>query len=101
MLAIKLKGKITADGKLEVELPSGMEAEDVLVTIERVHEPAAEDVVWTEEELAELLQPHAPLSGAEIAAQIMAEGGGWEDKGITDSQKWVEEQRKKRAATPP
>jgi hypothetical protein len=93
MIAVEVEGVITADGKLELELPEAITPGKVRVRIER---DTPDEIVWTDEELAELLQPAEPKTGAEIVARILAEGGGWEDKGITDSEAWVQEQRRKR-----
>lgn len=62
--------------------------------------PQEERLDWTEEELAELLQPSAPKTGAEIAAMI--ESGGldtseWSqmiNPHITDSVEWVKALRR-------
>lgn len=98
MIALKLPGKITTDGKLIVELPQDVEATDVLVTIEAVDD----DEVWTEEELAELHQllamPPEPKTGAEIVAELRNEPP-IKFRGLTndmDSEEWVQEQRRKR-----
>lgn len=93
-IVIEVTGRITENGELEVKLPDGLPAGEVQVQIvlnppERPVEPET----WDQDELAELLRIE-PLSGAEIIAAGLA--GGWEDKGITDSSTWVEEQRRKR-----
>ena len=68
----------------------------VKVPPEKNAEELSEDRPWTEEEIQEMLKPGTPKTGAEIAAEIEKEGGGWEHYGITDSAEWVEEQRRKR-----
>jgi hypothetical protein len=92
MIALKLRGKITPEGKLEVTLPAGIPPEEVVVMVESVIDDSLpwEERPWTEEELAELMKPAEPKTGAEIVARILAEGGGWEDKGIIDSEAFGE-----------
>jgi hypothetical protein len=99
MISLKLPGKITADGKLVVSLPEDVEPADVVVTIETadITEAPWDEPLWTEAELAELLTPN-PKTGAEIAAEILAEGP-IALRGLTndmDSEEWVQEQRRKR-----
>jgi hypothetical protein len=99
MIALKLPGKITTDGKLIVELPQDVEPADVLVTIEAVgeNETGLDEPLWTAEELAELLTPE-PKTGAEIVAQLRKEAP-IKFRGLTDdmdSEEWVQEQRRKR-----
>jgi hypothetical protein len=97
MVMFKLPGKINEHGKLEVDLPEGIAPEEVLVTIESIEDDAdSATPFWTEEELAILNAPHSPKTGAEIAARIREEGGGWEHLGITDSEAYIQEQRQKR-----
>ncbi|RMF81310.1 MAG: hypothetical protein D6737_05445 [Chloroflexi bacterium] len=100
MVTITLKGRITDDGRLEVELPAGLPPGDVDVVLKMVQiandadELSVNDVpMWTEEELDAMLRPN-PKTGAEIVA--LGHTGGWEDMEITDSVEWVKEQRRKR-----
>ena len=91
---IEVRGRITEAGRLEVDLPEGLPPGDVVVKIEV---PAAEEMAWesqpwTEEEIRELLT-FKGRTGAEIAASGLT--GAWKDLGITDSQAWVEEVRRK------
>lgn len=99
MIALKLPGKITTDGKLIVDLPQDVQPADVLVTIEAVgeDETGLDEPLWTAEELAELLTPE-PKTGAEIVAQLRKEAP-IKFRGLTDemdSEEWVQEQRRKR-----
>ncbi|GAB4508527.1 MAG: hypothetical protein OHK0046_01230 [Anaerolineae bacterium] len=55
---------------------------------------ADNDMVWTEAELSEFLQPQHPLTRQQIAEQGLP--GGWKDAGIVDSMEWLEQQRAKR-----
>lgn len=84
---LRLKGIITEDGKLEVNLPEGIPPGEVIITLEM-------DQPITEEELTELMA-FKPATGAEIADMLEASDGWWEDVDIPDSVTWVEEQRKK------
>lgn len=84
---LRLKGIITEDGKLEVNLPEGIPPGEVIITLEM-------DQPITEEELNELMA-FKPATGAEIADMLEASDGWWEDVDIPDSVAWVEEQRKK------
>ncbi len=88
MLTLHLKGQVTSDGQLLVELPEKLPPGDVDITIEI---PNA-DEQFTPEEIKELLT-FTPTSGADVVAAGLV--GGWEDKGITDPVTWVEEERYK------
>jgi hypothetical protein len=96
MVALELTGRITEDGKLEVELPEGLQPGEVRVRVEvpSPDESSDEDLPLTDEEIKALMRPN-PKTGAEIVARLEREGG-WEDKGITDGAEWVKEQRRKR-----
>ncbi len=100
MDTIKLKGFITDNGELKVDLPPDLPSGEVEVTIQPVEQPVAEqeelpweERPWTEEEIREMLKPN-PKTGAEIVA--LGHTGGWEHYGIKDSVEWIEEQRRKR-----
>ena len=88
MLTLHLKGQVTADGQLLVDLPQPIPDGDVNITIEI---PNA-DETFTEAELSDLMT-FTPKSGADVVAAGLV--GGWEDKGIDDPVAWVEEQRRK------
>lgn len=100
-MVVNIKGYISEDGQLIVELPqdSGFAAGDeVEITVRAVTEETSpdEDVTWTEEELAEmlaLLTPN-PKTGKQIA--VSGAVGAWSDEDITSGAAWVEEQRRKR-----
>jgi hypothetical protein len=95
MVTIQLPGRITEDGKLEVELPAGLQPAEVTVNIEYPTDEHAlpwELRPWTPEELAELTKPETK-TGAEIVAWLKQEGG-WEDDGTTGAE-WVERMRRK------
>lgn len=94
MVMIHLQGRITESGELDIELPDGLPAGEVQVTIE-VSSP--EDFPWelrpwTEAELVELMKP-TPMTGAEIVAWLQSEGG-WADDG-TSAADWVANVRRK------
>lgn len=70
MVAIELRGRITEEGTLDVQLPVGLPAGEVTIRIEVLpsdweHQP------WTREELQDLMTPQ-PQTGAEIAAWLKA-----------------------------
>lgn len=112
MTTITLKGQITEDGKLQVDLPEGIQPGEVDVMlsfdltddeIEALLKPnpkpgseiAKNEAIgsWADDELNEMLNPE-PMTGTEIV-----EGGytgGWEHKGITDSVEFINELRRKR-----
>jgi hypothetical protein len=94
MVTIHLNGRITEAGELQVDLPEGLPPGDVQVTIEVLQAKAEPPL--TDEELAELLKPITPKTGAEIAADIEAGliGDGWADIQISGAE-WVEQQRRK------
>lgn len=87
METIRLPGRITEDGQLEVELPAGLPSGEVEVAIEL---PAQS---WSDDELHKLMQPE-PLTGSEIVAAHLT--GGWKDGEIDDGAAWVNEQRRRR-----
>lgn len=86
MSTLKLCGRITEEGRLEVDLPPGVPAGDARVTIEI---PTTEE--WTAHELTEALTIE-PLTGAEIVAAGLI--GGWE--GSEDGVDWIDSQRRER-----
>lgn len=86
MTTIHLMGRITEAGDLELDLPEGLPAGEAYVTIEVPAE--AQSAVGSEYLRAE------PMTGEEIVKAGLV--GGWEDQGITDSQAWLDEQRRKR-----
>jgi hypothetical protein len=93
MLTFHLSGRITESGKLDVDLPQGLPAGEVQITLEM---PAEDEIPWelrpwTSEELTELSKPN-PLTGAEIVAWLKEEGG-WEDDG-SSAETWVEAVRR-------
>jgi hypothetical protein len=86
MSILELHGRITEEGRLEVDLPPGVPPGEVRVTIEL--QPAAG---WSEKELAEALRLEL-LTGAEILAAGLA--GGWQ--GVESGVNWVDRQRHER-----
>ena len=52
MATIRLKGQITEDGRLEVELPDGLETGEVNVVIETAVSSSPTGPTWTDEEIA-------------------------------------------------
>ncbi|RMF81308.1 MAG: hypothetical protein D6737_05435 [Chloroflexi bacterium] len=79
MVTITLKGRITDDGRLEVELPAGLPPGDVDVVLQMIDDMNENDNLFVFE--------GKPLGELET--------GGWEDLDIEDSTKWVDEQRRK------
>ncbi len=77
MTTLKLKGFITEDRQLKVDLPDDVPAGEVEITLEI-------DQSITEEELKELMT-FKPATGAEIADMLEAEDGWWEDMGNAGS----------------
>ncbi len=95
MMVVKhLKGRITEDGELQLNEPEELhdlkpgEVEVTVVSTQVVQPQSSEDVIWTEEELKKALTFH-PVPANQMKT------GGWEDVGIEDSEKWVEELRRK------
>jgi hypothetical protein len=101
MVTINLSGRITPDGKLEVELPAGLPPGEVHVTIEvpgearaQTQSPADEQP-WTPEEITDMLKPVPPWTPNEWAEFFKDyDPGPWAE--IADSQAWLDEQRRKR-----
>lgn len=92
MITFRLNGRITESGKLDVQLPTGLPAGEVQITLEMPDEVPWELRPWTPEELAELSKPKL-MTGAEIVAWLEQEGG-WEDDG-SSAEEWVEAVRRK------
>lgn len=91
MATIRLKGQITEDGRLEVELPDGLESGNVNVIIETSSSSPTTGPTWTDEEIEELMRIE-PKSGADIVAGL---GAGWESLTVSGSD-WVEQLRRRR-----
>ena len=92
MTLLKLRGRITEQGKLEIDLPEGIPAGDVEVDIHLSEIPPT----WTDEELAELLKPVKPMMGKDLAEWMDTEEFTkyeWTDP--RDGATWVEEERRK------
>jgi hypothetical protein len=87
-MVIELNGRITEEGELKLDLPSGLPAGEARITIE-----IPSDTEWTSADLDRVLQT-APMTGAEIVKAGLL--GGWEDSGISDGAGWVDEQRQTR-----
>ena len=85
MAMIQIKGILTQDGKIEVELPDGWQPGEVNVEINI--EPA-----WSNEEVNEILNFEGKSLG-DIDPSLLGAGADWE---IGDSAEWVEKQREKR-----
>ncbi len=83
---IQLDAEITEDGQLNVQLPDDLPPGKVKLAIE--YQTNFQD--WSGINIQEFLTAE-PMSGAAIVAGGYS--GGWEDLDITDSEKWVEEQR--------
>ncbi len=94
MTTLRIDGYINQDGELEIQIPPDHPVGKVTVTIEPV--AATDDTEWTDEELDALLHPpESNMTNAEIIQMIHDFGPtGW-DK-ITDSEAWVDEQRRRR-----
>lgn len=95
MVAIRLNGHITEDGKLEIDLPAGLPAGDVQVLIELSQQntvPEASQTL-TREEIQELMRIELK-SSAELVKQLEEEGG-WENLDISSGAEWVDEQHRK------
>jgi len=90
MSTIRLRGRITEEGELDLELPAGLPAGEARITIEIPIEPG-----WTPDELDRALEVD-PLTGAEIVRTGLT--GGWADQGISDGEDWVRERRQRRRA---
>ena len=87
-MVIHLNGRITNEGELKLDLPSGLPAGEARITIEIPTEAR-----WTPEDLDRALKT-VPMTGAEIVKAGLV--GGWEGTGISDGASWVDEQRSKR-----
>ncbi len=98
MAELRLHGRITEDGKLEVELPAGLEPGEIEVTLTIAPENLPWELrPWTEEELREMTT-FTPKTGAEIAAMLKSgelDTSEWTKMGITDPVAWVEALRQR------
>jgi hypothetical protein len=86
MATVRIKGILTAEGEIKVELPENWQPGEVELVI------PTEETVWTDEELKEMLN-FKGLTLGEIPADLIGAGADWD---ISDSAEWVEEQRCKR-----
>lgn len=93
MTTVTVKGHLTEDGELRVDLPRNFVSGEVEVTITVSEDQSDVAPAWTAEELQALLTPE-PKSGAEIAQSDSI--GAWEHLGIEDSVEWVAELRRAR-----
>lgn len=98
MTLIQLTGRITAHGKLEVELPVGLPQGEVQVTVELATESTPTSwngQTWSAYELEQLLIPE-PKTGIEIARELKAGllGDGWSHIKVSGAE-WVEDQRRR------
>lgn len=91
MAVLKLKGIVTQDGQLKVELPENFPSGEVEVTVQHLEESFA----WSEDEIRSLMHPE-PKTNAEIIAMLQEMGSeGWDH--IEDGAAWVENQRRQQA----
>jgi hypothetical protein len=88
MPTIEIDGRITDEGTLEMELPTGLAPGSVHITIE-----TSAGSGWTPEELESALRVE-PWSGRQIVEGGLL--GGWADQGIGDAEEWVAKQRRQR-----
>lgn len=88
MATFRLRGRITEEGELDIELPAGLPPGEARITIEIPTAP-----VWTPEELDRALEI-VPLTGAEIVRGGLT--GGWAERGISDGEDWVQAMRQRR-----
>jgi hypothetical protein len=57
MTTLELRGRITENGNLEVHLPSGLPAGEVIVRIDVRHDLPQKEQPWSDEEISEMLNP--------------------------------------------
>jgi hypothetical protein len=94
---LKLHGRITEQGKLEVDLPDGLPPGDVEIAIQfeaTTQEAGADIAPLTQQEIAELIRVE-PVSGAELVRMLESgelDTSAWH--GVSDGASWVEERRK-------
>ena len=88
MTTLRLKGRITEDGGLEIELPPGLPAGEARVTIEIPIGAASQS-----ESHERRLGP-GPLTGQDIVQAGLT--GGWAGRSLPDGTAWVADQRQKR-----
>jgi hypothetical protein len=97
MATVELMGQIDDAGNLKISQPQGLRpGTKVKVTITELDDDQREERPWTDEELAELLKPGEPRTGAEIAAWLNAnpDTGGWTEMDIPDVGEWVRRLRR-------
>ncbi len=88
MVTRQLKGRITEDGKLEVEIPPEFTPGEITITLEQQRND-----FWTEEELAEIRESVLNAK-PRPAHEIEIPDSAWPDMGITDSQEFVDNLRR-------
>jgi hypothetical protein len=89
MATVRIKGILTPEGEIKVDLPENWQPGEVEVLI------PSNETVWTNEEWEEILQ-NMKFEGkpiGEIPPELIGAGADWD---IGDSAEWVEEQRRKR-----
>jgi len=109
MVETHIKGFVDENGQLTVQghVPDDFPRGEVEVKISVAKPEMPTPVQLTPEEEAELdrdIEESLAIiragglgkTGSEIAAWIRENGGGWEDKGITDPVGWLQEQRRNR-----
>lgn len=82
-MAMVLKGYISENGELQIQLPPGYPPGEVEVSIELKPYPVPPVGVFKAK------------TGAEIIAFLEETNGWWDGEGIEDSVAWVEEVRRK------
>lgn len=102
---LELKGHITEDGKLEIELPQNVESGDVDVLL-KLKKPIQQQVETNTEAIDEI-STDEPSTEDEIRAALKFEGktvgeilssgliGAWSDVEIDDPVEWLHEKRRK------
>ena len=94
MTTITLKGRITADGKLAVDLPENLPNDDfeLVIQVSRQTPPLPDDAPLTPEELEAMLHFQGKSLGEILDSGLVGSGADWD---IGDSEEWVQEQRRK------
>lgn len=88
MTLVRVKGKLTESGQIELELPENWQAGDIIIEI-----PVQQTQIARSEFGTVDISHFAGKTLGEIDKNLIGAGADWE---IGDSADWVDEQRKKR-----
>jgi hypothetical protein len=87
MATIRIKGILTPEGEIKVDLPENWQPGEVEILIPQL------EAEWTDEQLKEMFEFKGQTLGEILDSGLVGAGADWD---IGDSAEWVDEQRRKR-----